>query len=52
LLPGGSATELVTNAWNGGVPLGDSLLLLAPTAAWVIVAVTLAARLFRWEPRR
>ncbi|OZM69867.1 ABC transporter permease, partial [Amycolatopsis antarctica] len=42
LLPGGSATELVTNAWNGGVPLGDSLLLLAPTAAWVIVAVTLA----------
>jgi ABC-2 type transport system permease protein len=52
LLPGGSATELVLNAWNGGVALGDSLLLLAPTAAWVVVAGALAARLFRWEPRR
>jgi ABC-2 type transport system permease protein len=52
LLPGGSATELVLNAWNGGVALGDSLLLLAPTVAWVVVAVALAARLFRWEPRR
>ncbi|MFJ1763099.1 ABC transporter permease [Amycolatopsis sp. NPDC088138] len=52
LLPGGSATELILNAWNGGVALGDSLILLAPTLAWVVVAVTLASRLFRWEPRR
>ncbi|MFB9688813.1 ABC transporter permease [Amycolatopsis plumensis] len=52
LLPGGSATELVLNAWNGGVPLADSLVLFAPTLAWVVVAVALAARLFRWEPRR
>ncbi len=52
LLPGGSATELVMNAWNGGVAVGDSLLLLAPTLAWVVVAVVLATRLFRWEPRR
>lgn len=52
LLPGGSATELAVNAWNGGVALTDSLLLLAPTLAWVVVAVVLAARLFRWEPRR
>jgi ABC-2 type transport system permease protein len=52
LLPGGSATELVLNAWNGGVAPVDSLILLAPTLAWVIVAVALAARLFRWEPRR
>ncbi|MEO3790693.1 ABC transporter permease [Nonomuraea sp. B10E15] len=52
LLPGGSATELVVNAWNGGVPLADSLLLLGPTLGWVIVAVTLASRIFRWEPRR
>ncbi|WP_086843637.1 ABC transporter permease [Amycolatopsis kentuckyensis] len=52
LLPGGSATELVLNAWNGGVPIADSLVLFAPTLAWVVVAVTLAARLFRWEPRR
>ncbi|GIE78495.1 transport permease protein [Actinoplanes philippinensis] len=52
LLPGGSATELVLNAWNGGVALGDSLILLAPTAAWVVVAGALAGRLFRWEPRR
>ena len=52
LLPGGAATELVRNAWNGGVPVMESLRLLAPTLAWVIVAVTLASRLFRWEPRR
>ncbi|MEA5364440.1 ABC transporter permease [Amycolatopsis sp., V23-08] len=52
LLPGGSATELILNAWNGGVALGDSLILLAPTLAWVVVAVALATRLFRWEPRR
>ncbi|MEU3271403.1 ABC transporter permease [Saccharomonospora sp. NPDC006951] len=52
LLPGGSATELIMNAWNGGVALSDSLLLLAPTAGWVVVAVSLASRFFRWEPRR
>ncbi|MCL7377673.1 ABC transporter permease [Streptomyces sp. 35G-GA-8] len=52
LLPGGSATELVLNAWNGGVAVTDSLLLLAPTLSWVVVAVALASRLFRWEPRR
>ncbi|MEV4146052.1 ABC transporter permease [Amycolatopsis sp. NPDC049691] len=52
LLPGGSATELVLNAWNGGKPLADSLVLFAPTLAWVFVAIVLAARLFRWEPRR
>ncbi|EMD26831.1 ABC transporter permease [Amycolatopsis azurea] len=52
LLPGGSATELAVNAWNGGVAVGDSLLLLAPTLAWVFVAVVLASRMFRWEPRR
>lgn len=52
LLPGGSATELIIYAWNGGASIGDSLLLLAPTLAWVGVAVLLAARLFRWEPRR
>ncbi|GAA1298273.1 ABC transporter permease [Saccharothrix xinjiangensis] len=52
LLPGGSATELAVNAWNGGVAVTDSLLLLAPTLAWVVVAVALAAKLFRWEPRR
>ncbi|MEV6422233.1 ABC transporter permease [Streptomyces sp. NPDC051662] len=52
LLPGGSATELVLNAWNGGVPLADSLLLLLPTLSWVVVSIALASRLFRWEPRR
>ncbi|MGP3975982.1 ABC transporter permease [Streptomyces sp. 8N114] len=52
LLPSGSATELVLNAWNGGVPVADSLPLLLPTLSWVIVAVALASRLFRWEPRR
>ncbi len=52
MLPGGSATELVVDAWNGGLPLADALLLLVPTFAWVAVAVALAARFFRWEPRR
>lgn len=52
LLPGGSATELLTDAWNGGAAVSDSLLLLAPTLAWVVAAVALAFRLFRWEPRR
>lgn len=52
LLPGGSATELVVDAWNGGAPLVDSLLLLAPTLGWVVVAIALATSLFRWEPRR
>lgn len=52
LLPGGSATELVVDTWNGGLPLADALLLLAPTLAWVVVAIALAATFFRWEPRR
>lgn len=52
LLPGGSATELVIEAWNGGLPVADSLLLLAPTVGWVVVAAVLAARFFEWEPRR
>lgn len=52
VLPGGAATELVVNAWNGGAPVTDSLLLLVPTLAWVVAAVALASRMFRWEPRR
>jgi ABC-2 type transport system permease protein len=52
LLPGGSATELMTDAWNGGAAVSDSLLLLGPTLAWVVVAVVAAVKLFRWEPRR
>ncbi|NJQ05098.1 ABC transporter permease [Streptomyces lonarensis] len=52
LVPGGSATELVLAAWNGGTPASESLLLLAPTLGWVLAAVALASRLFRWEPRR
>ena len=52
MLPGGSAAELVVDSWNGGVPRSESLLLLGPTMAWVVVAILLARRLFRWEPRR
>jgi ABC-2 type transport system permease protein len=52
MLPGGSATELVVDTWNGGVALGDALLLLVPTLGWVVVAIALARVLFRWEPRR
>ncbi|AXK34759.1 ABC transporter permease [Streptomyces armeniacus] len=52
LLPGGSATELLVDAWNGGVAVQDSLPLLVPTLSWVVIAVALAKRYFRWEPRR
>jgi ABC-2 type transport system permease protein len=52
LLPGGSATELIVNTWDGGVPLAQSLPLLVPTLVWVGVAIVLALGLFRWEPRR
>jgi len=52
LLPGGASTELIVDAWNGGAPLADSLLLLLPTLVWLGVAIVLAARMFRWEPRR
>lgn len=52
LLPGGSATELVVETWNGGLPFLESLRLLAPTYGWVVLAVVLARRYFRWEPRR
>ncbi|ANI40565.1 hypothetical protein [Mycolicibacterium vaccae] len=52
LLPGGSATEMILDAWNGGVPVTESALLLVPTLSWAAVATVLASRLFRWEPRR
>ncbi|MEU4426835.1 ABC transporter permease [Actinoplanes sp. NPDC024001] len=52
LLPGGSAAELIVTSWNGGVPLAESLPLLLPALGWVVVAIVLALRLFRWEPRR
>lgn len=52
LLPGGSATELVLDGWNGGASFADVLPLLAASVAWVLLACALAVRLFRWEPRR
>lgn len=52
LLPGGSATELVVESWNGGLSLADALPLLTSTLGWVVVAIVLAGRFFRWEPRR
>lgn len=52
LLPGGAASELIVESWNGGASVAESLFLLVPTLGWVAVAVTVAPRLFRWEPRR
>ncbi len=52
LLPGGSATELVVQAWNGGLAIADALPLLVSTLGWVALAIYLATRFFRWEPRR
>ncbi|MFI6699684.1 hypothetical protein ACIBJC_12030 [Streptomyces sp. NPDC050509] len=51
LLPAGAATELVVNAWEDDA-VADSLILLVPTLGWVVVALALASRLFRWESRR
>lgn len=51
-LPGGAATELLTRAWDGGVPGADVLVLVAPTLAWVVVSAALALQYFQWEPRR
>jgi ABC-2 type transport system permease protein len=51
-LPGGAATELLTRAWDGGVPGADVLVLVAPTLAWVVVSAALALKYFQWEPRR
>lgn len=51
LLPGGSGTELVVRAWDGGTSLADSLPLLVPTLGWVAIGIILAAAMFRWEPR-
>lgn len=51
-LPGGAATELLVEAWSGTAALGDSLVLLAPTLAWVVIAIVSARSMFRWEPRR
>ncbi|TWD82543.1 ABC-2 type transport system permease protein [Kribbella amoyensis] len=52
LAPGGAATELLTRAWDGGVPGADVLVLVAPTLAWVAVSGALALKYFQWEPRR
>lgn len=51
LIPGGAATELAVEAWNGIDP-GDILPLALPTLAWILVAFVVASQLFRWEPRR
>lgn len=51
-LPGGSATELLVRAWDGGIEIGEAVSLMAPTLGWVVVSVYLASRMFRWEPRR
>jgi ABC-2 type transport system permease protein len=52
LLPGAAAAELTVEAWHSGISFADSLLVLAPTLVWIIVAIALASRLFRWEARR
>lgn len=51
LLPGGAATELIIGAWSG-IELGEAVGLLIRTLAWVLVTFLVAARLFKWEPRR
>ena len=50
---GGVVSLILTTAFFGLLtPFGEELLLLAPTLAWVTVAIAIAKRLFRWEPGR
>ncbi|GAA3585698.1 ABC transporter permease [Amycolatopsis ultiminotia] len=52
LLPGGASTELVVDAWNGTATWAQALPQFGPVVAWLVVALAVASRLFRWEPRR
>lgn len=52
LLPGGAASELVVGAWNGTISWSHALPVFGPLLAWIFVSISLASRLFRWEPRR
>lgn len=46
LLLGAAATGLIVHAWNGGMPLTDSLLLPVPSLGGVVVAIAIASMLF------
>jgi ABC-2 type transport system permease protein len=50
LLPGGAIVELIVGAWKGTAWVNAWPALLA-LAAWTFIAVTAAARFFKWEPR-
>ncbi|SDL34463.1 ABC transporter permease [Microbacterium azadirachtae] len=51
LLPTGATTQLNINAWNGGTPLDQNLLLLLPTLGWITAALLMTKVTFHWEPR-
>lgn len=52
LLPGGAPAELLSLGWNvGDGDLSAVPLLLAISAAWVVIGVVAARTMFRWEPR-
>jgi len=52
LLPTGATTRLSINAWNGGAPVEQNLLLLLPTLGWIAAALVMTKITFHWEPRR
>ncbi|MXG88834.1 ABC transporter permease [Nocardioides flavescens] len=49
--PGGAMYELVRTGWYGAGGVGDAVEPLVVLAAWGVVAVSLARRSMRWEPR-
>ncbi|WP_306210135.1 ABC transporter permease [Actinoplanes sp. RD1] len=49
IVPGAALTDLTRAAWTDDAPVWPSALALAVTSA---AALALAARVFRWEPRR
>lgn len=51
LVPGGAATELIIESYQG-IDLSEALLLALPTLAWIFVSFIVASQLFRWERRQ
>lgn len=46
--PGGAIVQLVRSGWDGG---GDALIAIAALVVWIVLAIDVARRTFRWEPR-
>ncbi len=50
-MPLAGPMDLLARGWGGGTPVGNVAFDLASAALWLVVAVVLFSRFFRWEPR-